>query len=355
MSSPTDTVVSHYEVQKSRRDKFIDEWRNNHHTVVKAQDVELHKTKRGLSTGVYLGKDGDRPVRTVDASVHEIMSGTVSKIHRHSWDAVIFCVGGSGWTQIDGVKISWNPGDSLHLPAWAWHRHGNNGEETCRFMTFSSEPFLDTLGFAIMEDARDEPVTKLAKRPNSAPATSGNDVVSIRTRRLAYGVAEMREARLYTPWSELEFQQTPRGTRTTFLVDKAIGYKTSGLTMAIMEISPGRGQSMHRHSGEAWLYVVDGYGHSFMGDKPDQGENYYWKKGDIIAVDHYRWHQHFNDDPNRTARLLRVHILDVLLNTMNALCYPLTLLEEPPDHIRSIQAGDLNTIIWPAVTPPSWP
>ena len=136
---------------------------------------------------------------------------------------------------------------------------------------------------------------------------------------------------------------TPRGTRTTFLLDRAIGYQASGITMAMFEIGPGRGQSMHRHPGEAWLYVVDGNGHSYLGAEPEGGQTYPWKKGDIIVVDHFLWHQHINDDPERTARVVRIHMFDSLLETMRALCDPLVLFEEPPDHIRDKQAGDPGT------------
>ena len=39
-------------------------------------------------------------------------------------------------------------------------------------------------------------------------------------------------------------------------------------------------------------------------DLPDQGQHHRWKKGDLIVVDHYLWHQHFNDDPDNEAVLL---------------------------------------------------
>ena len=64
----TRTAMSHYEVQKKRRAKFIEDWRDNYRTVIHLRDVEMHKTPRGLTTGVYLGKEGGRPVRTVDAA-----------------------------------------------------------------------------------------------------------------------------------------------------------------------------------------------------------------------------------------------------------------------------------------------
>ena len=355
MTNVTRTSTSHYEVQKARRAQFIQDWRNNHRTVIHLEDVEMHQTSRRLRTGVYLGKDGGNPVRTVDAAAHEIAPGTVSTVHRHSWDAVMLCIGGFGWTEVDGRRVSWGPGDSLYLPAWSWHRQGNDSDNLARFMSFSSEPFIDMLGFAILEEGGDSPASDLPGPPVQSGARPGNDVYARRVRRLATDRADRHSGRLHTGWEELDFLQTPRGTRTTFLLDRAIGYRTSGLTMAMFEIGPGRAQSIHRHSGEAWLYVVEGLGHSLIGSEADGGVEYQWGKGDVIVVDHYLWHQHFNDDRKKTAKVVRVHILDTLLNTMNALCYPLNLLEEPPDEIRRKQAGDLSTIAWPQVERPTWP
>ena len=77
----------------------------------------------------------------------------------------------------------------------------------------------------------------------------------------------------------------------------------------MIQFAPGKTQSLHRHPGEAWLYVVEGYGHSFMGTAPDKGEHHRWKKGDLIVVDHFLWHQHFNDDPkNQCAPGARAHV-----------------------------------------------
>lgn len=355
MTNVTRTSTSHYEVQKKRRAQFIEDWRGNQRTVIAIEDVEMRQTDRGLVSGAYIGPDADKPTRTMDGAAHEIPSGVTSTIHRHSWDAMMFCVGGNGWTEIDGVRINWGPGDSLHLPAWAWHRHGNEGEATARYMSFSSEPFLEILGFATLQDEGDTPFSKLPGRPPFTSGKAGNDPYARRIRRLAAEQEARRGGRLHTSWDELEFLQTPRGTRTTFLLDRAVGYQASGITMAMFEIGPGRQQSMHRHPGEAWLYVVEGNGHSFLGTEPDNGEDHPWKKGDLIIVDHFLWHQHINDDPDNTAKVVRIHMFDTVLETMRALCDPLVLFEEPPDHIRNAQAGDLSTIVWPEVRRPTWP
>ncbi len=351
----TKTGLTHYHVQKKRRADFLEEWRNFRNTVVRLADVEMQDTARGMRRGVYVGADGDRPTRSMDALVHEIDAGVTSTIHRHSWDAMIFVVAGWGWTEVDGVRIEWGPGDSLHLPAWAWHRHGNEADQTCRFLSFSSEPLLETMGMAFQEDGGHAPVDTLAPRPPYAAPIEGDDAYARRVRRLARDQDARRSGRLHTSWDELELLPTPRGTRTTFLLDKAIGFQASGITMAMFEIAPGRGQSMHRHPGEAWLYVVEGRGHTFLGTEPDSGEDHTWEKGDIIVVDHFLWHQHFNDDPERTAKVVRIHMFDSLLETMRVLMDPMVLFEEPPDAVRDAQAGDLSTITWPALQRPTWP
>ena len=355
MSTKTTTKVAHYHVQKQRRAEFIETWRANQRTVIALEDVEMRETSRRMRRGVYVGADGGRPTRSMDATAHEIDPGTVSTVHRHSWDAMVFCVAGEGWTEIDGERIQWGPGDSLHLPAWSWHRHGNEGGGVARFLSFSSEPMLETMGMAIQEEGGDADVSALSPRPPFAAAIEGDDPYARRVSRLAADQQARRGGRLHTSWDSLEMLPTPRGTRTTFLLDRAIGYQASGITMAMFEIGPGRGQSMHRHPGEAWLYVVEGHGHSYMGAEPEGGPTYPWKKGDIIVVDHFLWHQHINDDPERTARVVRIHMFDSLLETMRALCDPLVLFEEPPDQIRDKQAGDPTTVNWPELTRPTWP
>src|SRR6202008_25231 len=92
MSTKTQTTTTHYHIQKKRRAEFIEEWRKHRQSVIREEDVELVPTARGMRTGVYMGWDGDRPPRSLDALVHEVDPGTVTTIHRHSWDAILFMV-----------------------------------------------------------------------------------------------------------------------------------------------------------------------------------------------------------------------------------------------------------------------
>src|ERR1044072_6507881 len=83
-STKTTTKTSHYHVQKARRAKFLEDWRGNHRTVIRSEEVKLQETARGMRTGVYMGEDGDNPTRSIDALVHEVDEGRATTIHRHS-------------------------------------------------------------------------------------------------------------------------------------------------------------------------------------------------------------------------------------------------------------------------------
>ncbi len=346
MSTRTTTGVTHYAVQKKRRAEFIEEWRKYRRTVIRKEDVKLQPTARGTRCGVYMGADGDSPTRSLDALVHEIDPGVTTTIHRHSWDAILFMVEGAGWTEVDGVRYQWKPWDAIHLPAWSWHRHGNDGNRPARFMSYSSEPTLASLGMSVLEDAGHADYKTLPPRPPYTEGRPGDDPYARRLRRLATEQKKRRSGRIHTPYDEIELLATPRGTRTKFLNDRSIGNEASGLTQVMIQFAPGKTQSLHRHPGEAWLYVVEGYGHSFMGTAPDKGQHYPWKKGDLIVVDHFLWHQHFNDDPKNQARLVRIHMFDSILETMRALTDPLVLFEEAEDTLLSTK--EISQIDWPS-------
>ena len=345
MSTKTQTTTTHYHIQKKRRKEFLEEWRNYRQSVIRKDDVVLVPTARGLRTGVYMGWDGDRPTRCLDALVHEVDPGKTTTIHRHSWDAILFMVEGSGWTEVDGVRYDWKAWDAIHIPAWSWHRHGNDGARPGRFMSYSSEPTLWTLGMSLIEDAGHTPFGKLPPKPAFSGGIPGDDPYARRLRRLDVEAKKRRSGRIHTPYDEQEILATPRGTRTKFLNDRAIGNEASGLTQVMIQFAPGKTQSLHRHPGEAWLYVVEGHGHSFMGTAPDKGEHHKWKEGDLIVVDHYLWHQHFNDDPKNQCRLVRVHMFDSILETMRALMDPVVLFEEAEDTLLSAQ--EVSQIQWP--------
>ena len=197
---------------------------------------------------------------------------------------------------------------------------------------------LEQFGVALLEDGGDTPVTDLPPRPQQIGALTGDDPYARRTQRLARQSEGSASARLITRFEDVRGLVTKRGARSLFMVDKSIGYHTAGLSAVMHELAPGLYQSRHRHGGEAWLYVISGNGHSEI-----DGVSHEWEAGDLIVVDHWQWHQHFNDSRDRTARLVRVHNFDALYDMMRILLDPMNLFEELP----TLDAPDLTGIVWP--------
>ena len=282
-----------------------------------------------MRRAVYIGSDGGRPSLTMDANLHQIPPHGVSTIHRHSWNAMLFVTEGSGWTEIDGHRIDWNRWDSIHIPSWSWHRHGTDSDNLAQLLSVSSQPIVEALGLAVVQDRGDEDVANLEARPTSAGSPSGENPDSHRLRRLLSRDAETRTAALHRPYEGLEFKKTVKGTESAFLIDQAIGFRTSGLSQVMKIFPPATAQSNHAHPGEAFLYIVEGRGHTYVGESPAGGVDHEWVSGDLVRVNNYCWHQHWNDDPDRPARMLRLHMFDSLQSIMYALASPLVLEHEP--------------------------
>ncbi|MCW2876029.1 MAG: Cupin [Sphaerisporangium sp.] len=332
------STITHYEIQKQRRAKILEDWRQHRIALVRKSDVVMEEDlSRRMRRGVYMGPDGSHPTKVLDATLHEIPAHTTTTVHRHSWDAIMFVTKGSGWTEIDGERVRFRPWDTLHLPGWAWHRHGNDSNEDIEFVTWSVEPMYESFGVAILEEGGDAPFEKLAPPPQTALPGTGEDAYARRVRRLSQS-APGTDRRLITRWDDVTPKVTKRGARSMFLMDESIGNRTSGLSAVMHELAPGLWQSRHRHGGEAWLHVVSGHGHSDVDDV-----SYDWGPGDLVVVDHWAWHQHFNDDKNNTARLIRVHNFDSLYDMMRILLDPMDLWDELP----TLDAPDLSNVRWP--------
>ena len=121
------------------------------------------------------------------------MPGVTTTIHRHSWDAILFMVAGSGWTEIDGVRYDWKPWDAIHIPAWAWHRHGNERRQAGASSTLERRADAREVRHGLIEDGGHAPVAELPP----GPASCGGSRATIRMRggRSACPPVETSEAR----------------------------------------------------------------------------------------------------------------------------------------------------------------
>ena len=337
MLNRTVTGLTHYDIQQRRRRQIVEDGRAQQKAIVHKGEVELHETARGMRTGCYVGVDGDRPSRIIDAYVHEVDPGVTTTIHRHSWDAVMLILEGHGWTEVNGVKYEYKPWDTVYLPAWAWHRQGNDGNKTARFMTFSTEPTTSVIGLSVVQDEGHTPFAQLPPPPTTSAGPRGADPYARRLRRHAEYQSDYWTGNIHVRYEDLTLLVNPKGTRSTFMLDPFLGSKTSGLTLAMNQMAPGKWQKKHRHGGEAWLLALEGRGHSVIDE-----QRYDWEEGDLVIVDHFAWHQHFNSDPELTARLVRVHNVAGVIDAVRGVLDPLVLSEEEPN-----SEPDVTTVVWP--------
>jgi quercetin dioxygenase-like cupin family protein len=111
------------------------------------------------------------------------------------------------------------------------------------------------------------------------------------------------------------------------------GYEV--LSAHVAELKPGGASKRHRHTTEAYLYVVKGSGFSVINYESEPEEVVEWSEGTLFAPPRWAWHQHFNLDPSDTARYLAVQDTG-LLRTMR-----LHQIEQHPVQLSPGQAREL--------------
>lgn len=111
---------------------------------------------------------------------------------------------------------------------------------------------------------------------------------------------------------KMELPERPwRGNRGQWF-DLA-GYEI--LNAHVSELKPGSGSVRHRHTTEAYLYVIKGRGYSVINYEDEDPAVVEWAEGTLFAPPRWAWHQHFNLDPSDTARYLAIQDTG-LLRTM---------------------------------------
>jgi gentisate 1,2-dioxygenase len=315
---------SHYFVQRRRRFKFLEDWRKRRRAIARGEDVVLERSPaRRALFGFLAGGDSKVPMRVIDARIIEMAPGETTSTHRHSYDAVCFVLDGQGQTEIARERYAWSRFDTLHTPARSWHRHRNTGRTPARMLAITDAPLVRAFGMFRMEDIGDEPPApdETLRLPKASSATAYE-------RQLAEGATSWQErlgARRHTAFADVTLRASPKGSRSALLVDSSLGYRTTGISLAMFEVRPGGAQAKHRHPGEAILYVVDGEGHSVI-----DGVQYEWKTGDAPIVHQYVWHQHFNGSPDRPATVIRMHMWESVIEMMQAAMDPVPLYEDEP-------------------------
>jgi quercetin dioxygenase-like cupin family protein len=78
------------------------------------------------------------------------------------------------------------------------------------------------------------------------------------------------------------------------------------LSSHLAELAPGGNSVRHRHTTEAVIYIVKGRGYSIVNYEGEEEQRIDWQEGTLFSPPVWAWHQHFNADPDETARYLAI-------------------------------------------------
>ena len=93
----------------------------------------------------------------------ELPPGKASVKHRHTTEAVLYIVRGTGHTVIhfEGEpeqRVDWEEGDLMGIPFWAWHQHFNDSDsDVARYLAVQDTFTIKQLGLHQIERHPDTP------------------------------------------------------------------------------------------------------------------------------------------------------------------------------------------------------
>lgn len=231
--------------------------------------------------------------QTLYMAVQAVKPGEVAPAHRHTNAALRFIVRGHGGVgRINGEKARFEPGDFLITPAWAWHDHANEGDETVYWIDCLDVPFTKYLGVCFTEFYPEAQQELVVPEDYSMKRYAGGMVRPISDRKpkvaplARYTWALAREALA----GMAEFDPDPWDAYAVEYINPSTGQDADGRIGARLQLLPsGFSGKAHRHVHSTVYYVHEGSGSSII-----DGIRFDWNQGDFFVVPSWAWHEHAN-------------------------------------------------------------
>ena len=234
---------------------------------------------------------------TLIAAVQVLLPGEVARAHRHSPAAIRFIIEGDGaYTAVEGEKVIMHPGDFVLTPAWQWHDHGNETDETVVWMDGLDVPLTKSLN-AMFFEMHKELKASHGKPVNGSKALYGHGKLA---------PTWTKERPLFSPLMLYSWDQTAEalhdlrshdGSAYDGIILEYTHALTGGPVLPTMScrvqmIRKGEKTKAKRVTGSSVFHVVQGRGRSVINGQP-----FDWEKGDIIALPSWAQHAHSNTGP----------------------------------------------------------
>ena len=140
---------------------YLDELDNDDPTFNGRRVVVLYHPGTGVSQGT---------TKTLTAFLGIIVPGEEHTAHRHTSAAINYYLTGSGYSIVGGQRFEWEAGDLALAPAWAPHRHSNDGDETVWGITIHDAPLLYHAGSLLWQEVLGDEIGVLGRGSGLSPA-----------------------------------------------------------------------------------------------------------------------------------------------------------------------------------------
>jgi gentisate 1,2-dioxygenase len=113
--------------------------------------------------------------RHLVAAYQCVLPGDTARTHRHSAAALRLVLAGKPgtYTIVNGTRVDMAPGDVVLTPAWSWHGHVNEADETSYWIDFLDIPFIqlsEAMFFEPYPSGGLEPITVRGPSPMRIPS-----------------------------------------------------------------------------------------------------------------------------------------------------------------------------------------
>lgn len=302
---------------------FYDEWlsywdeaqeqRDSARKIIQPEELEWVRTKQDYRAALLLSpQNGFFTVGNV--MLGEIPQSWHTGKHAHGEEG-IYIVEGEGFSVVDDKRYDWDAGSCLFMPFGSVHQHFNSGDAPVRYLSAMSLPLERFAGLAKIvqyEEAGETPMGRIATfqvadsdiHPELGRIVlKSKDAVSLEGRDSARRLAEREDEFGASVAKQMKSADGPgHRSRMIHLMDPQNDFKAREVNITSVLIdAPHKNSGRHGHM-EAVLYVLQGEGHSLVGDTTVE-----WKKGSLMQVQGPQTiHQHFNTGDVESHHL-RIH------------------------------------------------
>jgi len=243
--------------------------------------------------------------QTLFGGIQTVLPGEISPAHRHTPAALRFIIeSDGGYTAVGGERFPMLPGDLVLTPPWSWHDHANDTKNPMFWLDGLDLPLVNYLEMSF-HDQYPEDTHPITESPGSSLAKYGSMALQPTwiERRMS-GSSPL----MYYPWDRtreaLEKLATGEdgspydGVLMEYTNPSTGGHAMPTIACFVQLLRPGERTKAHRHTTSSIYHVVEGKGHTMVGDKKLS-----WEDKDTFCIPGWAFHEHVNESPTEPAFL----------------------------------------------------